>query len=59
MPDMMRNFKKISKALYSSNEILQKESMPDTARKQLEEAEQSLNKAIYYVLSTKRNRGVN
>lgn len=55
MSHMMSDFKRISDALYSSNEILQKEHLPEEAKRRLQEAEHSLNKAIYHVLSEKRN----
>ncbi|VEF48010.1 Uncharacterised protein [Bacillus freudenreichii] len=55
MPHLMKDFKRISDALYSSNEILSKEQIPENAQRRLQEAEQSLNKAIHHVLSDKRN----
>lgn len=55
MPQMIKEFKKISDALYSSAEMLRKENLPEEARRQMQEAEQSLNRAIHHVLSDKRN----
>ncbi|WP_126051018.1 hypothetical protein [Siminovitchia acidinfaciens] len=55
MPHLMKDFKRISDALYSSNKILSKEQIPENAQRRLQEAEQSLNKAIHHVLSDKRN----
>lgn len=55
MPQVMNDFKRISDALYSSNEILSKEQIPENAKRLLQEAEQSLNNAIHHVLSDKRS----
>lgn len=54
MSHTMRDFKRIYDALYTSSEILRKEQMPEDAKKRLEEAELSLNKAIFHLLSEKR-----
>ncbi|MBM7713594.1 hypothetical protein JOC94_000563 [Bacillus thermophilus] len=51
MPQQINELQKISKALTSSYEILQKESVPDLATKSLQDAEQSFTKALHYVLS--------
>ncbi|GIN21090.1 MAG TPA: hypothetical protein DEO65_06275 [Bacillus bacterium] len=55
MPHVMSDFKRIFEALYSSNEMLRKEHLPDKAKRRLQEAEQSLSKAIHHALSEKRN----
>lgn len=51
MPQQMNELQKISKALISSYEILEKENVPDLAAKNLRDAEQSLTRALHYVLS--------
>ncbi|MFS0645047.1 hypothetical protein [Siminovitchia sp. 179-K 8D1 HS] len=51
MPQPINELQKISKALILSYEILQKENVPDLAAKNLQDAEQSLTKALHYVLS--------
>ncbi len=55
MPHMMSDFKRISDALYSSSEMLQNEHLPEEVKKRLQEAEQSLSKALHHVLSENRN----
>ncbi|MFD1707192.1 hypothetical protein ACFSCZ_10655 [Siminovitchia sediminis] len=57
MPRKINELKRISDALYSSSEMLQKESMPESVRKSLEEAEERLNQAIYHALSNKSSIG--
>lgn len=51
MPQQINELQKISKALISSYEILQRENVPDMVAKNLRDAEQSLSKALHYVLS--------
>jgi len=53
MPQQMHDFQKISKALSSSYEMLEKENMPGMAKKSLRDAEQSFHKAFQYMLSSK------
>ncbi|MBS4176608.1 hypothetical protein [Lederbergia citrea] len=58
MPRNLADFERITKAIYSSYELLrEKEQPPQMALDSLREAEHSLNKAIDFLLSQDRSYG--